>query len=140
MRYRSQIRASDADRELVAERLRRAAAEGRLLTHELEERLAATLRARTYGDLDALVSDLPPEPPVELPRPRQIGWLRPLVALAVAVPLAMLAISAVLFVLTGLAGLWLPWLIIVWAMLGGVRVQRRRLRGGGYYRLRGPYW
>ena len=41
------IRAADADRESVAERLRQASAEGRLLTDELEERLEAAFSART---------------------------------------------------------------------------------------------
>ena len=36
-----------------------ACSEGRLFAHELEERLAVALRARTYGELDAIVSDLP---------------------------------------------------------------------------------
>ncbi len=53
------LRASDADREQVAERLRHAAAEGRLLAEEFEERLGVALSARTYGELDALVADLP---------------------------------------------------------------------------------
>ena len=59
MTKRAVLRAADADREQVAERLRRAAAEGRLLTEELEERLGAALSAKTYGELDAIVSDLP---------------------------------------------------------------------------------
>ena len=53
------IIASDLDRERVADRLRHAAAEGRLLAEELEDRLGAAFSARTYGQLDALVSDLP---------------------------------------------------------------------------------
>jgi len=56
---RRTLRASDAERELVAERLRQATADGRLLAEELEERLSRALRARTYGELDALVADLP---------------------------------------------------------------------------------
>jgi hypothetical protein len=55
----SSLRASDADREAVAERLREAAAEGRLEPDELEDRLHRALRARTYGDLGRLVADLP---------------------------------------------------------------------------------
>jgi hypothetical protein len=43
----------------VAERLHTATTEGRLLAHELEDRLARALRARTYGELDAIVEDLP---------------------------------------------------------------------------------
>ena len=53
------LRASDADREQVAERLRVASTEGRLGTDELEERLGALYRTRTYGELDVLVADLP---------------------------------------------------------------------------------
>jgi hypothetical protein len=53
------LRASDSDREEVVERLRAGAAEGRLLIGELEKRLEVAFRARTYGELDALVVDLP---------------------------------------------------------------------------------
>src|SRR5271169_2166751 len=59
MARKATLRASDDDRELVAERLRQATAEGRLLAHELEHRLGAALTARTYGELDSLVADLP---------------------------------------------------------------------------------
>ena len=59
MAERSIMRASDTDREQIADQLRRAADEGRLLAHEFEERLGAVLNARTYGELDAIVSDLP---------------------------------------------------------------------------------
>jgi Domain of unknown function (DUF1707) len=65
---RYSLRASDGDRDDVAERLRTAAAEGRLLVTELEQRLEAAFRARTYGELDALVADLP-APPVPAPPP-----------------------------------------------------------------------
>ncbi|HEV3389103.1 MAG TPA: DUF1707 domain-containing protein, partial [Solirubrobacteraceae bacterium] len=44
---RATLRAADADREHVAERLRQATAEGRLDPHELEERLEATFSARS---------------------------------------------------------------------------------------------
>ena len=59
MTEHSDMRASDADREQVADDLRRATDEGRLLAHEFDERLGAVLSARTYGELDAIVSDLP---------------------------------------------------------------------------------
>lgn len=42
--------------------MRATAAEGRLLVGELEQRLEAAFRARTYGELDALVADLPVVP------------------------------------------------------------------------------
>jgi hypothetical protein len=54
-----ELRASDADRERVAEVLRDALAEGRLDMEEFEERLEATYKARTYGDLAPITRDLP---------------------------------------------------------------------------------
>ncbi|MEU1052276.1 DUF1707 domain-containing protein [Streptomyces sp. NPDC005876] len=54
-----ELRASDADRERVAEILRDALAEGRLDMAEFEERLDAAYRARTYGELAPITRDLP---------------------------------------------------------------------------------
>ncbi|POX40806.1 hypothetical protein C3486_12315 [Streptomyces sp. Ru73] len=53
------MRASDADRDRVAEVLRDALAEGRLRMAEFDERLEAAYRARTYGELAPLTADLP---------------------------------------------------------------------------------
>lgn len=53
------LRASDADRDAVVERLREAHAEGRLTAEEFEERVGAVLAARTIGELTALTADLP---------------------------------------------------------------------------------
>jgi len=53
------VRASDADRDAVAERLREAHAEGRLTVEEVGERLDATFAARTLGELRDLTRDLP---------------------------------------------------------------------------------
>jgi DUF1707 SHOCT-like domain len=53
------IRASDAEREAAASRLRTAAGEGRLEPDELEVRLEAALSARTRAELVPLVADLP---------------------------------------------------------------------------------
>jgi len=66
-----QRRASDADREHVAERLRDAAGDGRLTIPELEERLEATFAARTYAELEPLTHDLPdhPHPGPRVPQP-----------------------------------------------------------------------
>ena len=69
---RYSLRASDSDREDVAERLRAATAEGRLLAGELEQRLEVAFKARTYGELDALVGDLPAAP-APLPARRRPG-------------------------------------------------------------------
>ncbi|MEW2488221.1 DUF1707 domain-containing protein [Streptomyces sp. NPDC048411] len=53
------MRASDAERERVAEVLRDAVAEGRLQMQEFEQRLDAAYKARTHGELELLVRDLP---------------------------------------------------------------------------------
>ncbi|MEV6926347.1 DUF1707 domain-containing protein [Dactylosporangium sp. NPDC051485] len=53
------MRASDADRERVAEVLRAAAAEGRLDLDEVDERLHRVYAARTYGELEPITRDLP---------------------------------------------------------------------------------
>ncbi|MEU3406780.1 DUF1707 domain-containing protein [Streptomyces sp. NPDC006670] len=53
------MRASDADRERVVERLRDAVAEGRLDMAEFEERLEAAYKSRTYAELEPLTGDLP---------------------------------------------------------------------------------
>jgi hypothetical protein len=52
------LRASHEDRDRVAELLRIAAGEGRLTAEELDDRLEKALTARTYGELQALSSDL----------------------------------------------------------------------------------
>ncbi|MGW8557214.1 DUF1707 SHOCT-like domain-containing protein [Streptomyces tubercidicus] len=54
-----ELRASDTDRERVAEILRDALTEGRLAMEEFDERLDATYKARTYGELVPLTADLP---------------------------------------------------------------------------------
>lgn len=59
MARRGTLRASDADRDQIIDRLRNASAEGRLAAHEFEHRVTATLKARTYAELDATVADLP---------------------------------------------------------------------------------
>ncbi|HEX4094011.1 MAG TPA: DUF1707 domain-containing protein [Trebonia sp.] len=56
------LRVSHEDRDQVAERLRVAAGDGRLTAEELDERLDTALTARTYGELDALLVDLPAVP------------------------------------------------------------------------------
>jgi hypothetical protein len=53
------LRASDADRDRVAEQLRQAAGDGRLSIAELQERLDTLYAAKTYGELEPVVADLP---------------------------------------------------------------------------------
>ncbi len=53
------IRASDQDRDAIAQRLQEAFAERRLDDEEFDQRMRAALTARTNQDLDRLVADLP---------------------------------------------------------------------------------
>jgi hypothetical protein len=62
------IRVSDADRERVADRLREHFAEGRLSADELDDRIAATLGAKTFAELRRVTKDLPdPERAADAP-------------------------------------------------------------------------
>ncbi|TCP49307.1 cell wall-active antibiotic response 4TMS protein YvqF [Tamaricihabitans halophyticus] len=54
-----QLRASDADRERVAQFLHAAMAEGRLTMAELDERLQSVYAAKTHGELVPITGDLP---------------------------------------------------------------------------------
>ena len=68
-----ELRASDADREAAAGRLRTAAMEGRLEPAELDERMTAAYAARWCSELAALTADVTPPPAApapELARPR----------------------------------------------------------------------
>lgn len=60
----AKIRAADADREHMAGILGTAYTEGRLTKDEYDARLDAAWSARTYADLNELVTDLPVRAPV----------------------------------------------------------------------------
>lgn len=76
------LRASNADRDVAADILCAAVADGRLTLGELDERLERVLSARTLRELARLISDLPcarprepREPPSARPRsPREDRW------------------------------------------------------------------
>jgi hypothetical protein len=65
------MRAGNAEREQVVQRLNRAFGEGRLELAELEERVAQAYAAKTLGELRPLTTDLPPETgaPLAAPEP-----------------------------------------------------------------------
>jgi hypothetical protein len=90
------LRASDEDREQTATRLRHAAAEGRLRAEELEARLEAAFAARTYRELEGLVSDLPRSMAHDHPRPIRLVRLRREIALAAALMVALILIAGAL--------------------------------------------
>ena len=122
MARRTVIRASDIERDAVAERLRRAAAEGRILATELEHRLAIALRARTLGELDAVVADLP--------GPGRRGVARPTGMQVVAYGTAAVAVVAVLavaaLIIAGLFAAWAVWMIVFWWAFGRAAPPRPR--------------
>lgn len=81
------VRASDADRDRTASLLSEHHAAGRLTAEEFQDRMDQALAARTLGDLEDLLEDLPaidlyrlpaagirPAPPGSL-RPRRPGWI-----------------------------------------------------------------
>jgi DUF1707 SHOCT-like domain len=76
------LRVSHEDRDQVAEQLRVAAGDGRLTSDELDERLETALTARTYGELEVLLADLPAAGPAGL-RPAPVARAKDLVELKV---------------------------------------------------------
>jgi hypothetical protein len=121
MARRATLRASDADREQIAERLRRAAGEGRILAEELEERLEAAFSARTYGELDAVVADLPGTPARRHERSRALGLPRSpavIVALVFLLPVIVSMLIAAVVVITTLFTAWALVLALGWWVFG----------------------
>lgn len=133
MARRSSIRASDADRDRIAERLRQAATEGRILAHELEDRLATALRARTYGELDSLVADLPrplaPSPRRRGSRSLSLARRHPALAVAALVVVTMVAFVVAAVVVAGLfafSGIWVLLALLLLTRRGYWRGPRHR--------------
>ena len=145
MAAQATLRASDADREAVAERLRHAAVEGRLEPDELEERLHAALRARTYGDLRQLLSDLPAKPLAWERRSADVVPVaRTAFAIALRVALALAVVLVALAVVAVMAAWWMLW-AFVWLALCGRRSCRTRLDARARWerprgRLAGSRW
>ena len=137
MASHSSLRASDADREAVAERLRHAAVEGRLEPDELEERLHAALRARTYGDLRRLLTDLPAKPMAwERRRVEAMPTVGDALAVAMRIGLALAVVAVVLVVAAVMAAWWVLWAVVCFGLCGR-RSCTARL-GAGWPRDRAP--
>ncbi len=60
---RSRKLAADKDRDATLDMLSQAVGDGRLTMEEYESRMSSALTARTYADLDTVVSDLPEDAP-----------------------------------------------------------------------------
>ncbi|AGF71685.1 DUF1707 SHOCT-like domain-containing protein [Corynebacterium halotolerans] len=103
-------RIGDAERNHALERLSRLTGTGHLDVNEFEERSASVVAARTRGDLDAVLADLPAEASVpEVPAavaPERTPALRD------TRKIAGLALSWVgIFIVAAVLGL--PWLILL---------------------------
>jgi len=119
------IRASDADRDQIVDRLHRAATEGRIASEELEHRVSIALKAKTYAELEATVDDLPgarSRPRTGLERRRSVGgWAVSTVRanpmlLVLVIPVLALTLAAVVTV-TVLWGVF----VLLTMMFGGRR-------------------
>ena len=117
------LRASDADRDAVAERLRVAAVDGRIDAEELEQRLSEVYSARWVADLDRLVADVsPPPPPAPLPPP-PYGAYQPTVVYPTTNGLAVASLVA--------GFLWLGWFGSILAVIFGHIAIGQIKRSGG---------
>ncbi|GAA1808696.1 DUF1707 domain-containing protein [Luedemannella flava] len=122
------MRAADVDRQAVADRLREALNEGRLNLHEYDERLQQAYAARTYGELDGLLDDLPsvaPEAKSQL-APRATA-ADPAVAAGDDSPRRWLA------------GMWGPWLATS-VICTGIWAASQVAAGGFYWNTFWPIW
>jgi hypothetical protein len=100
-------RASDAEREAAADRLRVAAGDGRLDPDELEQRLEAAYGARTVGALTELTRDLP-----EHGAPAERSWASPAVRGRLASFIVVNTICIAIWAASGAeGGFWPIWVI-----------------------------
>ena len=129
------MRASDADRDRVAALLREHHAEGRLTTDEVRERLDRALEAKTLGDLDALMTDLPHldlSPQAQRvaraggsavgPRQPGGGVARQDAALRIAALAVIVAGYCILGLVFGIW--WFPWYLVVLIVVFVLRARR----------------
>jgi Domain of unknown function (DUF1707) len=130
-------RVGDAERNRTADLLKEAHAAGYLTLEEVDERLSAALAARTRGQLDRLVADLPPEWRAGQERPqrpaggrRRQGPVLPPEA-AWLVPLLLVVAALVLLAVVTRGFYFFPWPLL-WIFL----VFGRRGRAG----WRPPRW
>ena len=100
----STLRASDAERNEVADKLARHFADGRLDQPEFKARLDRAIGATTRGDLEGLFDDLPPLDSETPPAPPRRRWSAALLLVIALVAVAASAIASEMHV---------PWLLFV---------------------------
>jgi hypothetical protein len=109
------MRASDADRDRIVDQLRDHSAAGRLSTEELEERADRALVARTNGELDALLADLPPVPDRHRAvARRQAAWRG--YSEHLRTYLMVMALLVTIWALTGMGYFWPVWPALGWGI------------------------
>jgi Domain of unknown function (DUF1707) len=143
------LRASDADRERTAQLLREHHAVGRLTAEEFDSRVEKVFQARTLGDLDALLADLPAIDLYQLPsagiRPTRRGGSGPRgpglvpaydgqlvpardvprLAWTLATALAVV-LWVVIAIAAGGAAAWIPWFLLIIIPWRLILMRRRR--------------
>lgn len=121
------LRASDADRDATADRLRKHHTDGRLDQDEFQERLDQCFAAKTLGELAELTRDLPADPARRGARSRTgfglLSCLRMIPILPIV--LAIVAIHLIIGVLSGL------WILIPLFFLARFMMFRGGFRGWG---------
>jgi hypothetical protein len=113
---RQNMRASDADRQEVVERLRGALEEGRLKMNEYLDRMGLAYDAVTYGDLAPLCRDLPEARPLARPDAAQAARPAPAAPPAPPAPSPRAEVvrrGAFASLPTPLKVLWTIWLTVV---------------------------
>ena len=110
-----EMRASDEDRERVVSMLRDHAAAGRLSTDELDQRTGTALAARTHGELDGLLTDLPRLRDARRAEARRAAARRGFTEHARAY-LAVMALLVVIWALTGMGYFWPVWPALGWGI------------------------
>lgn len=122
----ARLRISDEDRHQVAEVLRHAAGEGRIDLEELDERLEATYKAKTYGELVPITADLPARTTGTLPVPPATPPAVPPAAAHPMVPVATYSNSLSFMGDCTRRGVWrVPEQHTAFAMMGGITIDLR---------------
>ena len=138
------IRASDADRDRAAALLREHHAAGRLTAEEFQDRMDKALEAKTLGEIDELLADLPAIELYRLPHesmrhmppgarhslmPHDPTRFTPGTVAMGAWAVVTAALVAIWAVTAVLGGTWFPWwalVVLPWIWVLIRRAQHRR--------------
>jgi hypothetical protein len=113
------LRAGDTDRQTVVAELQRHFVEGRLTSEELSERVAQALSSRTFGELAALLNDLPAlTRELQPEEPRARDWKEQLLSPPIGAALILVGVLAILWMFVaangGRFGFFPFWPMLIW--------------------------